>query len=162
MKWFFPSGGQSIWGFTFSNSPFNVYSRLLSFRILIYMQSKGLSRILSSTTIQKHQFFSAQSSLGSNSHTHPWLLETIALTIWIFVSKVVSLSLFSDVFMLSRFVKAFLPRREHLLILWLQSPSTVILEPKIIVCHCFHFFLIYLPWSDGTRWHDLSILNVEF
>ena len=103
------------WSFTFSNSPFNAYSRLSSFRILISMQSKGLSRILSSTTIRKHQFFGAQPSLGSNSPTHPWLLETIALTIWTFVSKVVSLSLFSDVSMLSRFVKAFLPRRKHLL-----------------------------------------------
>ena len=59
------------WSFTFSNSPFNAYSRLISFRILISMQSKGLSRILSSTTIRKHQFFGAQPSLGSNSHTHP-------------------------------------------------------------------------------------------
>ena len=44
--------------------------------------------------------------------------------------------------MLSRFVITFLPRRKCFLILWLQSPSTVILEPKKIVCHCFH---IYLP-----------------
>ena len=52
--------------------------------------------------------------------------KTIALTIWIFVSRVMSL-LFNT---LSRFVIAFLPRSNHLLILWLQSPSTVILEPK--------------------------------
>ena len=54
--------------------------------------------------------------------------KTIALTIWIFVDKVISL-LFN---MLSRFVIAFLPRSKHLLISWLQSPSTVILEPKKI------------------------------
>ena len=54
--------------------------------------------------------------------------ENIALTIWTFVGKVMSL-LFN---MLSRFVIAFLPRSRHLLILWLQSPSTVMLEPKKI------------------------------
>ena len=54
--------------------------------------------------------------------------KTIALTIWTFVSKVMSL-LFN---MLSRFVIAFLPRSKHLLISWLQSLSAVILEPKKI------------------------------
>ena len=54
--------------------------------------------------------------------------KTIALTIWTFVGKVMSL-LFNK---LSRFVIAFLPRRKRLLISWLQSPSTVILEPKKI------------------------------
>ena len=54
--------------------------------------------------------------------------KTIVLTIWIFVSKVISL-LFN---ILSRFVITFLPRSKHLLISWLQSPSTVILEPQKI------------------------------
>ena len=54
--------------------------------------------------------------------------KTTALTIWTFVCKVLSL-LFN---MLSRFVMAFLPRSKDLLISWLQSPSTVILEPKKI------------------------------
>ena len=54
--------------------------------------------------------------------------KTIALTKWTFVGKVLSL-LFN---MLSRLVIAFLPRRKCLLILWLQSPSAVILEPKTI------------------------------
>ena len=58
--------------------------------------------------------------------------------------------------MLYKFVIAFFPRSKCLLISWLQSPSSVILEPKKIVCHCFHFFLIYLPCSDGTRCHDLG------
>ena len=48
------------------------------------------------------------------------------------------------------------------LISWLQSPSAVILEPCKIVSHCFHCSPIYLPLSDGTRCHDLSILHVEF
>ena len=59
--------------------------------------------------------------------SHPYV-TLIALTIWTFVSKVMSL-LFN---MLSRFVIAFLPRSKHLLISWLQSPSVVILEPKKI------------------------------
>ena len=54
--------------------------------------------------------------------------KTIILTIWTIVDKVMSL-LFN---MLSRLVIAFLPRSEHLLLSWLQSPSTVILEPKKI------------------------------
>ena len=51
---------------------------------------------------------------------------------------------------------------KRLLISWLLSPSAVTLEPKKLVCHCFHCFPIYLSWSDGTRYHDLSFLNVEF
>ena len=68
--------------------------------------------------------------------SHPYMTtgETIALTRWIFVGKVMSL-LFN---MLSKLVIAFLPRSKCLLISWLQSPSAVILEPKKIVCHCFH------------------------
>ena len=78
--------------------------------------------------------------------------KTIALTRWTFVDKVMSL-LFN---MLFRLVITFLPRSKHLLISWLKSPSAVILEPPKIVSHCFHCFPIYLPWSDGTRCHDLS------
>ena len=70
---------------------------------LIFLQSKGLSRVFSSTTIQKHQFLGAQPSLWSNSYIHTWLQKRpIALTIWAFVGKVMSL-LFH---MLSRFVIA--------------------------------------------------------
>ena len=93
-------------------------------------------------------------------HTHPYMTtgETTALTVWTFVGKV--MSLLSN--LLSTFVIAFLPRSKGLLISWLQSPFTVILESKKIVCHCFHCFLIYLPWSDGTGCHGLHFLNVEF
>ena len=58
------------------------------------MQSKGLSRVFSNTTVQKHQFFSAQSSLWSNSHIHAQLLEkTIVLTRWTFVINSVCVSI---------------------------------------------------------------------
>ena len=79
--------------------------------------------------------------------------KPVALTVWTFVGKMMSLLCN----MQSRFVRAFLPRSKFLLILWLQSPSSEIFgaqENKI--CHCFYFFSIYLPWSDGTRCHDLK------
>ena len=86
-------------------------------------------------------------------------VKTIDLTIWTFVGKV--MSMFFN--MLYRLVIAFLPRSKHLLISWLQSLSTLILEAKGWgeICHYFHFPPIYLPWTDGDRYHDLSILNVE-
>ena len=64
------------WSFSFSIGPFNEYSELISFRIdwLISLQSKGLSRVFSSTTVRKHQFFGTQPSLWSNIHTR--LLES--------------------------------------------------------------------------------------
>ena len=92
----------------------------------VSLQSKGLSRVFSSTTVQKDQFFSAQPSSWSNYHICTTTRKNIALTRWTFVGKVISL-LFNTV---SRLVIAFLPRRKHLLISWLQSLSTVILEPK--------------------------------
>ena len=82
------------------------------------IQSKGLSRVFSSTTVQKHQFFGVLPYMTTG--------KTIALTVWAFDGKVMSL-LFN---ILSKFVIAFLPRSNRLLISWLQSPSTVILEPK--------------------------------
>ena len=64
------------WSFSFSTSPSNEYSGLISFRMAgwISLLSKGLSGI-SNTTVQKHQFFGAQLSSQSNSHIHTWLLE---------------------------------------------------------------------------------------
>src|SRR5574337_392954 len=94
----------------------------------ISLQSKGLSRVLSNTTVQKHQFFGAQLSSQSNSHPYMTTGKTIALTRRNFVGKVISLLLN----MLSRLVTTFLPRSKRLLISWLQSPSAVILEPKKI------------------------------
>ena len=63
--------------FSFSISPSNEYSELVSFKMTgwISLQSKRLSRVFLSTTVQKHQFFCAQPSLWSNSHIYTWLLE---------------------------------------------------------------------------------------
>ena len=60
-------------------SPSNEYSGLISFRMtgLISLQSKGLSRVFSNSTVQKHQFFHTQLSLWSNFYIHTWLLEKL-------------------------------------------------------------------------------------
>ena len=65
--------------------------------------------------------------------------------------------------MLSRLVIAFLPRSKYLLISWLQSPSTVILEPKKIKSVISSlFFPFYLPWGNGTVCHELSFQVLNF
>ena len=94
----------------FRISPSNEYLGLISFRIdwfdLLAVQ-ETLKRVFSSTTVWKHQFFGAQSSLWSNYYIHSWLLKkNKILTIWTFMGKVMSL-LFHR---LSKFVIAFLPR----------------------------------------------------
>ena len=151
------------WSFSFSISPSNEHPGLISFRSdwLDLLAVQGILKSL----LQHHSskasihwcsaFFIVQLS-----HPHMTTGKTIALTRWTFVGKVMSL-LFN---MLSRLVITFLLRSKRLLISWVQSPSAVILEPKKIcqdVCHYFHCFPIYLPWSDETRCHDLSFLNVE-
>ena len=150
------------WSFSYSISPSNEYSGLISFRIdwldLLVIQGtfKSLLQHHSSrASILWHSpFFIVQLS-------HPYMTtgKTIALTRWTFVGKIMSL-LFN---MLSRLAILFLPRGKWLLISWLQSPSAVILEPpKNKVCHCFHCFPTYLPQSDRAIGHDLSFRNVEF
>ena len=158
MNHFFTSGGQSIAVSAFAAIaalPMNIHDWFpLGLTGWISLQSKGLSRVVSNTTVQKHQFFGTQLSLQSNSHILAWLLEkTIALIRWTFVGKVMSL-LFN---MLSRLVTTFLPRSKYLLISWLQSPSTVILEPRpkkqslSLFPLCPHLFAMkwwdWMPWS---------------
>ena len=145
------------WSFSFNISPPNEHPGLISFRMgwldLLGIQGtlKSLLQHHSSTaSIFRHSaFFMVQLS-------HPYMTtgKTIALTRRTFVDKVMSL-LFN---MLSRLVITFLPRSKCLLISWLQSPSAVILEPRRIKSASYP---VYLPWSDGTRCHDLSFLNVE-
>ena len=125
MRW------SKYWSFSFSISPSNEYSGLISFR-MDWLDLPAVQGTLKSL-LQHHNpkpsilrlsaFFIVQLS-------HPSMTtgKTIALTRWTFVGKVMSL-LFN---MLSRLVIAFLPRSKHLLISWLQSPSAVILEPPKI------------------------------
>ena len=146
------------WSFSFSTSPSNEYSGLISFRMdwLNPLAVQGTLKSLlqhhsSKASIPQHStFFIAQFS-----HPYMTIRKTIALTRQTFVGKVMSL-LFN---MLSRLDITFLPRSKHLLISWLQSSSAVILEPRKIKSLTVP---IYLPWSDGARCHDCSFLNVEF
>ena len=113
------------WSFSFSISPSNEYSGLISFRLnwfdLLAVQGtlKCLLQYPSSKPSILHcsAFFMVQLS-----HSYMATGKTIALTTQIFVSKLMSLLFY----MLSRLAIAFLPRNKHLLISWLQSPSAVI------------------------------------
>ena len=148
------------WSFSFSISPSNEYSGLISFRMdwLDLLAVQGTLKSLQHNTSKASILWCSVFFIVQLSHPYMTTGKTIALTRWTFVGKVMSL-LFN---MLSRLVITFLPRSKLLLISWLQSPSAVILEPpNNKFCHCFHYFPIYFPWSDGTRCHDLSFLNVE-
>ena len=119
--------------------PMNIQYRFpLGWTGWIALQSKSLLQHHSSkaTVFWPSPFF-----IVHLSQSYMTTGKTIALTIRAFVSKVVSL-LFNT---LSRLFVAFLPRSKRLLISWLQSPSAMILEPKKVVCQCFHSFPIYLP-----------------
>ena len=143
------------WSFNFSISPSNEYLGLISFRIdwlnLLAIQGtlKSLLQHHSSkaSILWLSAFFTIQLS-------HPYMIngKIIALTIWTFVGEAMSL-LFN---MLSRFVKAFLSRRKKnfFLILWLQSPSAVILEPKQIKSTTVSIFshLFAMKWRDWMPW----------
>ena len=136
----FPIRSPKYWSFSFSISPSNEYSELISFRIdwLDLLAVQGTLK----SFLQHHRskasilwcvaFFIVQLS-------HPYMTpgKTLTLTRWTFVNKVMSL-LFN---MLSRLVIAFLSRSKRLLISWLQSPSAVILKPKKISLSLFPLFL---------------------
>ena len=131
------------WSFSFSISPFNGYSGLISFRMdwldLLAVQGtlKSFLQHHSSkaSILWRSAFFIVQLS-------HPYITtgKTITLTRRTFVDKIKSLLLN----MLSRLVIVF-SKEQASFNPWLQSPSKVILEPPKIVCHCFHCFPIYLP-----------------
>ena len=139
------------WSFSFSISPSNEYSGLISFRMdwldLLAVQGtlKNLQHHSSKASILwRSSFFIAQLS-------HPYMTtgKTIALTRQTFVVKVLSL-LFN---MLSMLVIDFLPRNKRLLISWLQSPSAVILELQKMKSLCPLFpHLFAMKWWDWIPW----------
>ena len=132
------------WSFSFSISPSIEYSGLTAFRndwfdlLTVQGTLKSLLQYhnLKASILWCSAFFVVHLS-------HPYMIngKTIALTVQIFVGKVMSL-LFNA---LSRFVIAFLPRSKRLLISWLQSPSTAILEIKSVTVSTFSPSTIYLP-----------------
>ena len=142
MSQFFESGGQNT-GVSAPalTLPMNFRTDFLRMDWLDLLVVQGILKHLlqhhtSKASILQHSAF----FMGQFSHLYVTAGKIIALTRRTFVGKVMSV-LFN---MLSRLVIIFLPRSKCLLISWLQSPSAVILEPKKIVCHCFHCFPIYL------------------
>ena len=117
------------WSFSFSNSPSNEYSGLISLKIYLFdlLAVQGTLRSLlqhhssKASILCRSAFFTVQLS-------QPYVTtgKTIVLTVWTFVGRIMSL-LFNT---LSKFVIAFLPRTNCLLISWLQSPSAVIVLIK--------------------------------
>ena len=132
------------WSFNFNISHSSEHPGLISCRtdwfdpLAVQGTLKSLLQhhSLKISILQHSAFFIVQLS-------HPYMTtgKSIALTRQTFVGKVMSL-LFN---MLSRLVITFFPRSKRLLISWLQSISAVILEPRKVVSHRFHCFLIYLP-----------------
>ena len=145
---------------SFSVSPSDEYSGLISFRIDWFYLLEVQGTVKSSPA---PQFKSINSSVLSllygptltSIHDH-W--KTIALTRWTFVGKVMSL-LFN---MLSRLVIAFLPRGKCPNCMVAVTICSDFGAQENEVSHCFHYFPIYLLWSDGIGCHDLHFLNVEF
>ena len=157
------------WSFSFSISPSNEHPGPMSFRMdwLDLLAVQGILKSLlqhhsSKASILRHSaFFIVQLS-------HPYMAtgKTIALTRWTFVGKVMSL-LFN---LLSRLVITFFPRSNRLLILWLQAPSAVILEPKKLksvtvstvspsICHEVMGPLEWNILTEASHWIFLFFLN---
>ena len=118
------------WSFNFSIGHSNDYSGLISFWMDWFdiFAVQGISSLLQHHSSKKSILWCSAFFMVQLSHPYMTRGKSIALTRWIFVSKVTSV-LFN---MLSRLVIAFLPKRKSLLISWLQSPSSVIMEPKKI------------------------------
>ena len=141
------------WRFSFSISSSNEYSGLISFRIDWFdlLQSKGISGVFSLKELKASILHCSAFFMVQLSHPYMTTGKTITLTVWTFAGKVMSLLLNS----LSKFVIALLPRSKRLLISWLQSLSTVILEPRKTKSDTVSIF-------SRSICHDLHFLNVEF
>ena len=128
ISWLLASRGQSIGASASASAlPMSIQCWfILELTSLIFLNSKGLSRVFSSTSLKASFLQHSAYFIVQFSHPSVTTEKTIALTIWTFVGNVMSL-LFNT---LPKFVIAFLPRSKHLLISWLQSPSAVILELK--------------------------------
>jgi len=149
------------WSFSFSIVPSKGHPGLISFRMdwldLLAVQGT-LKSLLQYHSSKASVLWCSAFCIVQLSHPYMATEKTITLTRWTFISNVMSLP-FN---MLSRLVITFLPRCKRLLISWLRSPSAVILEPEKIKPDTVSIVSPLFPWSDGTRCHDLSFLNVEF
>ena len=148
------------WHFSLSISPSKEHPGLVSFRmdwLYLFAVQGTLKSLL--------QYHSSKASILWHSAvftvqlSHPYMTtgKTITLTRGNFAGKVMSLLLN----MLSRLVTTVLPRSKCLNFMATVTIWSDFGAPQNKVSHCFHCFSIYLPWSDGTRFHDLSFLNVD-
>ena len=157
----FASGGQNIGHISFSISISNEYSGPISFRIgwfdLLAVQGT-LKRLPQHHSSKSSILMCSAFFMLELSQPYMTIGKTIALTRWTFVGKVMSLLLN----MLPRFVIAFLPRRKRLNFMAVVTIYSNFWAQENKVCHYFHCFPIYLPWSDRAGFHDLHFLNVEF
>ena len=129
------------WTFSFSIRPPNEYTGLISFRTDWFDQPKGLSRVFSKTTVQKHQFFGTHPFLLFNSYPYVTIGKTISLTKQTFVSRVMSL-LFN---IPSRFVITFSSKEQASFnFMAAVTICTDLGSEENTVSHCFHCFPIYL------------------
>ena len=146
------------WSFSSNISLSNEHSGLMSFRMdwfdILAVQGT-LKSLLQHHSSKASNLLCSAFFIVQLSHPYMPTEKTIVLTRRTFVGKVMSL-LFN---MLSRLVITFLPRSKHLLISWLQS--TICSDFRVSQNKVSYCFSIYLPWSDGTRCHDPSFLNVE-
>ena len=157
---FLASDGQSIGVFSFSISPSNEYSRLISFRmdwLDLFAVQGTLKSLLQHHSSKASILWHSAFFIVQLSHPYMTIGKTTALTRWTFVGKILPL-LFN---MLSRLVITFLPRSKRLLISWLQSPSAVILEPKKIKSLTVSIVSSFIC-HEVMGPDDLSFLNVEF
>ena len=140
------------WSFSFSISPFNEYSGLISFRMgcLDPLAVQGTLKSLLQHHSSKALILLHSAFIVQLSHSYTTTGKTRALTRWTFVGKVMPLLCN----MLSRLVITFLPRNKRLLISWLKSPSAVILEPRKIksatISTVRHLFA--MKWWDQMLW----------
>ena len=135
MSQFFTSGGQSI-GASASDLPVNTQDWFpLGLTSLVSLQSKGLSRVFSNITLQKHLFFGTQLPDYKVQLSNPYITneKTIALTLRTFVGKV----MFLIFHMLSRFFMAFLPRSKCLLIVATVTICSDFRAQENEIWHCF-------------------------
>ena len=148
--------------FSFSISPSNEYSGLISFKmdwLDLFAVQGTLKSLLQNHSSEASFLLHSAFFMVQLASIYMTTGKTISLTRWTFVDKVMSL-LFN---MLSRLVITFLPKEQASFSF--MAAVTICSDlgvQKNKACHCFHCFLICLPWSDGTRCHDLSFLNVEF
>ena len=134
-----PISWPKYWSFSFSISPSNEYSGLISLRIDLldlFAVQETLKSLLQHHSSITSVFWHSAFFIVQLSYPYMTTGKTIALTRQTFVGKVMSL-LFN---MLSRLVIAFLPSSKHLLFSWLQPPSAVILEPPKIKSVTFSLF----------------------